>query len=76
MNCHEELTAAAAAVRAQAVADAEYLDADGRAASEALAVLLERSAKIWDTIPAGMVQALLDFARALLVLADDGEVAA
>jgi len=74
MTLPEELTAAAAMVRAEMAEDAEFLGDEGYKASEALAVLLEKTAKNFGRVPAGVVFATRDLARALVALmADDGD---
>jgi hypothetical protein len=66
-----EIAEAAALVRKSLIEDADYLEDDYRAASEALAVLLEKTSASFGRIPAGVAIATLKLARALSVLEED-----
>lgn len=71
----DELNKAAAMVRTEMVADADYLDDEGFKASEALAVLLEKTAGNFSRVPAGVASATLNLARAMsaLITADEDD---
>lgn len=66
-----EIAAAAALVRKSMAEDGEYLSDDDRAASEALAVVLEKTAANFGRIPAGVALATLALARLLPAFFED-----